>query len=374
MTYFDTHHDTNFGVYSKKIFEPIFRVIETSKYRRNIFIFVTKEISYTPFYYIMILTDLIAKGMVSGLTIKKTYLGSNFETLRFSIDDGGDADVHSSVRDDVGSVLQLMNLVKEYVTLEESHKRFITKAVAVMCRFYDNVFKNSSLIMNESNKRGFSTNIFSLLQLVEKGELEISKSDFKLIPSLEEGLSVFEFFSGIGGMHLALPKLVDGIPIKNITAFDCNDKVNQVYALNFPESKLKRVLIDKGLKLHVIDGKADIWTLSPPCQPYTKTRNAKRLDDKDNRSRGIFHLMYLLFQMSSRPRYIFLENVEGFLESQVLKIWKQVLLLCGYKWRQYLLSPIDQGIPNSRLRYYMIAKYHNVTSSSFFDNSDIVYR
>ena len=51
----------------------------------------------------------------------------------------------------------------------------------------------------------------------------------KPMPSAAEGLSVFEFFSGIGGMHVSLPPSIDGIPIRKIIAFDCSEVANQVH-------------------------------------------------------------------------------------------------------------------------------------------------
>lgn len=122
-------------------------------------------------------------------------------------------------------------------------------------------------------------------------------------------------------MRLSLPKTIRGLEVKEITAFDCSDTVNDIYDLNFHRrvsfeadripsqldsprartrrdirSKLMRVTID-GLKVKDIDGKADIWTMSPPCQPYTTTRGSKQLDEKDNRTKPFFHLMDLLMEM-----------------------------------------------------------------------------
>ena len=164
-------------------------------------------------------------------------------------------------------------------------------------------------------------------------------------------------------MRCSLP---DNLKVATITAFDVSDTPNNVYSENFESSinnidsyrgSLRRILVD-GLKISDVDGQADVWTMSPPCQPFTETRNANRLDDKDNRSKGFFHLMFLLICMNKRPKYIVLENVKGFLDSKVLNIWKRVLIWCGYTYRQYLLSPITSlGIPNHRNRYYMIIEH-----------------
>ena len=161
-------------------------------------------------------------------------------------------------------------------------------------------------------------------------------------------------------MRCSLP---NSITIASITAFDVSNVPNNVYAENFESDtsmgngELRRILVD-GLKIVDVEGKADIWTMSPPCQPFTETRNANRLDDRDNRTKGFFHLMFLLISMRQRPKYIVLENVKGFIDSNVLQVWKRVLKYCGYSYRQYLLSPITTlGIPNHRSRYYMIMEH-----------------
>jgi site-specific DNA-cytosine methylase len=181
---------------------------------------------------------------------------------------------------------------------------------------------------------------------------------------------VFEFFSGIGGMRLGLPDQIDGKPVTKITAFDCSTIANNVYEFNFhhrrdplrhpaniQDSKLQTMLVQH-LSVQAADNAADIWTMSPPCQPFTQTRRARQLDEKDNRSQGLYHLMTLLLQMRNMPRYIMVENVRGFLRSKMHALWCQVLRRCGYRYHEFLLSP-DKTVllPNSRTRYYCIARF-----------------
>eukprot|EP00981_Chlorochromonas_danica_P015761 scaffold14385_cov229-Ochromonas_danica.AAC.4 len=190
----------------------------------------------------------------------------------------------------------------------------------------------------------------------------------KTWPSTEEGLQVFEFFSGIGGMRLALPDVVDGVPVRRIVAFDCSTIPNAVYKHNFhgdspldgvKASSLREGLV-QGLYKKDADGEADIWTLSPPCQPYTTTRGALRRDHLDNRSRGLLHIMHLLLQMERLPRFIVLENVKGFVGSRVHGLWVQAMRLCGYSFEEFLLSPDScVGLPNARSRYYFLGEHRD---------------
>ena len=149
----------------------------------------------------------------------------------------------------------------------------------------------------------------------------------------------------------------------------CSD-ILQVYRHNFipsassssnalsnsvPESRLKEVLLE-GVKLSELDGTnaADIWTMSPPCQPFTTTRGAQSLGTLDTRNKGLFFLLQTLLELELKPRWILLENVAAFGSSDVLHLTKKVLSHCGYTYEEFLLSPITcVGVPNHRLRYYL---------------------
>ena len=59
--------------------------------------------------------------------------------------------------------------------------------------------------------------------------------------------------------------------------------------------------------------------------------------------------------MQNKPKYIFLENVVNFERSQTRARLIQVLESSGYEYEEWMLSPLDFGIPNERPRYYLIA-------------------
>ncbi len=108
-------------------------------------------------------------------------------------------------------------------------------------------------------------------------------------------------------------------------------------------------------------------TRSPPCQPFTTTRFAKQKDLDDRRTAGFQALLKLLCALPSdkRPRWIFLENVPGFLHSRARTFLHEHLRLAGYpSWSEFVLSPADLGIPNQRTRYYIMTEF----GSRRFDN------
>ncbi|KAJ2823781.1 hypothetical protein GGI24_003593 [Coemansia furcata] len=160
-----------------------------------------------------------------------------------------------------------------------------------------------------------------------------------------------EFFSGIGGLHYGLQQ--SGRAGKVAMSFDMNENANTVYEHNFgyrPNNKAIDYLETRDIDRH----KADCWLLSPPCQPYT--RGGKYLDDQDDRARGLIHLLQLLPQVEHTPDYLLLENVMNFENSRSRTLLVTTLGHLGFKIDEFLVSPVQIGIPNSRLRYFLAAR------------------
>lgn len=174
---------------------------------------------------------------------------------------------------------------------------------------------------------------------------------------------MIEFFSGIGGMRLAVEEAVRGdegstaAPSRfhqfTCRAYDISLHANRTYQHNFPNEKVTTKLVEQ-LKAADLDGVADLWTMSPPCQPFTTTRGSKGLDQEDKRCNGFKSIMQLLTDILRKPRWIMLENVKGFATSKMIRHWKDCLQANGYSWKEYLISPMQIGIPNHRLRYYIL--------------------
>eukprot|EP00729_Bicosta_minor_P019272 gene19272-19675_t len=164
-------------------------------------------------------------------------------------------------------------------------------------------------------------------------------------------IRALEFYSGIGGMHFALKAA--GIDATVLAAFDINTNANDVYKHNFPGVKVVQKLIESTPveTFHAYD--ADLWTMSPPCQPFTRQGNQHGSDD--SRSKSFLFLMKLLRDMPNPPRYLLMENVKGFEEATTQLEFITTLQNRGYRMQEFLLSPEQIGMPNSRLRYYMIA-------------------
>ena len=97
--------------------------------------------------------------------------------------------------------------------------------------------------------------------------------------------------------------------------------------------------------------------MSPPCQPFTSTWGAKQRDLDDPRCAALVHIGRVLSKMCSPPKWIFLENVKGFLESRAHLGFRRDLKAAGYSWREYLIDPHKSGFsPNHRTRLYIVAE------------------
>ncbi|GFR68792.1 tRNA (Cytosine-5-)-methyltransferase [Elysia marginata] len=165
-------------------------------------------------------------------------------------------------------------------------------------------------------------------------------------------LRVLELYSGIGGMHWSLRE--SGVGYEIVMAVDINTTANKIYSHNFPNVNLVSFGLEK-LTLKKLES-LDINTIlmSPPCQPFTRV--GKKGDCNDVRTQSFLHLLGLIKQMKKKPTYILVENVKGFDTSQTRDLLMECLTSCGYTYQEFLLTPLQFGIPNCRLRYYLVAK------------------
>ena len=102
-------------------------------------------------------------------------------------------------------------------------------------------------------------------------------------------MKVCEFFSGIGGMGFALRSAGVVVDEAKSVAVDINTSANDVFRHNFPSVKVFQRGIESISIEQLDDLNSDIWTMSPPCQPYTRQGNV--LADRDPRSSSFFYLL-----------------------------------------------------------------------------------
>ncbi|KAM9673717.1 tRNA (cytosine(38)-C(5))-methyltransferase isoform 4-T4 [Trichechus inunguis] len=119
--------------------------------------------------------------------------------------------------------------------------------------------------------------------------------------------------------------------------------------------KLYSIDIIKGITLEEFDRLSfNMILMSPPCQPFT--RIGLQGDKTDPRTSSFLYILDILPRLQKLPKYILLENVKGFEVSSTRDLLIQTIENCGFQYQEFLLSPTSLGIPNSRLRYFLIAK------------------
>lgn len=166
-------------------------------------------------------------------------------------------------------------------------------------------------------------------------------------------LKVVELFCGIGGLAAAL----DGRG-RVAAAVDVNTKALDVYARNFPHPVRART-IESLRASDFLRWDADLWWLSPPCQPFT--RRGLGRDAEDPRARPFLAVLARVAEVP--PRYLALENVPGFRGSKVHGLLLETLERAGYaEVHERLICPSELGIPNRRTRYYLVASRESLSS------------
>jgi tRNA (cytosine38-C5)-methyltransferase len=185
---------------------------------------------------------------------------------------------------------------------------------------------------------------------------------------------VAEFFCGIGGLRYSLEWA--RLPAEVVAAFDIGVHTNQCYAANFGGHKPTASAIERlsASSLDALD--ADCWLLSPPCQPYK--RGGLKKDADDPRSAGLLNLTARLLEMKKPPRTMLLENVVGFEDSKCRAMLVDNLHKLSYGIAEFILSPLDFGLPNDRQRYFLCARKNAEgtprPSQSYLERNPPIYR
>ena len=146
------------------------------------------------------------------------------------------------------------------------------------------------------------------------------------------------------------------------------------------QRKMTSTNIEKLTVQQLMDWKADVWMMSPPCQPHTRQHDTLLDDTQDDRSSSFYHLCKLLslenpddnrhttsasssaalaspqsLPASALPSLILLENVIGFEQSRSFRTYCHTLTQRQYRLAHFHLQPTQVGLPNDRPRHYTVA-------------------
>uniref|UniRef100_R7WDE4 Uncharacterized protein n=1 Tax=Aegilops tauschii TaxID=37682 RepID=R7WDE4_AEGTA len=148
-----------------------------------------------------------------------------------------------------------------------------------------------------------------------------------------------------------------GVRAEVVEAFDINDVANDVYEHNFGHRPCQGNI--QTLTAGDLDKyKAHAWLLSPPCQPYT--RQGLQKHSADARAFSFIKILNLMQNMSFPPQMLFVENVVGFEVSDTHDQLLAVLSTLSFNTQEFILSPLQFGVPYSRPRYFCLAKQESM--------------
>jgi len=156
--------------------------------------------------------------------------------------------------------------------------------------------------------------------------------------------TVLELFAGIGGCAAALGEGA------SVIAVDHDEAAALTYAATHGHSVIRHNLHYAKPQWFERFG-ADLWWLSPPCQPYT-IRGQQR-DLQDRRSQALQRVVAALEVVG--PPFVAVENVPWFEGSDSEALLLRTLDRMGYAVATKQLCPTALGVPAERRRYYLVA-------------------
>lgn len=161
---------------------------------------------------------------------------------------------------------------------------------------------------------------------------------------------VVELFCGLGGFAQAA-----GDRAEIVLAADASSHVLEIYRANYAHPA-RQMNLEAAHASMLAGLNADMWWMSPPCQPHTV--RGHQLDLADPRSASFEKVLAMLLEV--RPPTVGMENVEGFSGSDAHARLIQTLDAAGYRYSEHILCPTEFGVPNRRPRYYLAASLSHV--------------
>ena len=169
-------------------------------------------------------------------------------------------------------------------------------------------------------------------------------------------LTVVDLFSGAGGTGLGF--LRAGFTI--LAAVEVDGDAAATYAHNLGvrpiQSDIREIspeVLREDLKLE--RGDLDVLVGCPPCQGFTRMRNASGADDP----RNDLVLVYAEFVREFRPRFVVFENVPGLVRSRHGRVYynrlRSALEEMGYAVVAREVDAADYGVPQHRKRIIITA-------------------
>lgn len=171
-------------------------------------------------------------------------------------------------------------------------------------------------------------------------------------PFQSAGFRFIDLFAGIGGLRIPF----DEISGRCVFTSEVDKHARETYQKNFKDVEHHmntdiRELEDCG---HGSVPDHDLLLAGFPCQPFSNA--GKRLGVEDTRGTLFFDVAAII--KTKLPRVVLLENVRGLLSSdqgRTIQTIEQVISDLGYVVYKSLLNARDFGLPQNRVRLFIVA-------------------
>lgn len=163
-------------------------------------------------------------------------------------------------------------------------------------------------------------------------------------------IKFIDLFAGIGGIRLAFEKAALGLEFKPqcLLSSEINQDSRWVYQANFKDNALGDIKTIEKLPEH------DVLLAGFPCQSFSYA--GKKEGFGDTRGTLFFEIMRLID--TNKPQILILENVRGIQtndQGKTIQTIEYEIKKRGYSFQIFLLNSCNFGLPQNRLRAYMIA-------------------
>jgi DNA (cytosine-5)-methyltransferase 1 len=165
--------------------------------------------------------------------------------------------------------------------------------------------------------------------------------------AMGKALRYIDLFAGIGGLRIPF----DELGCKCVFTSEIDRYARQTYASNFQVDESE--IIGDIREVHVKDiPDHDILLGGFPCQPFSHAGHRRGFDD----TRGTLFFDVARILKKHQPKAFLLENVRGLVGHDNGNTFRRIIeiLGSGYVVHHALLNAKDFGLPQSRLRVYIV--------------------
>lgn len=168
-----------------------------------------------------------------------------------------------------------------------------------------------------------------------------------------------DLFAGIGGTRIGFEQACSALNMNAICVFSSEIKQHAIkaYKVNFTDNHSITGDITK-VNYHDIPN-FDYLLAGFPCQPFSSAGNRKGFLDE----RGDLFFNVLAVLKTKNPLGFLLENVEGLVnhdKGNTLKVMLSELENAGYQVTWKLIDSSKHGVPQRRVRIYMVGHLHHL--------------